>query len=159
MNFNANFHSVVSCLADMERFSGLLTIAVSGNMSIQKTQTRDTLENWGICHPNHDYCYGRHLYYRTNNTGIILPFWIGLDIGKTNTFVTITFERATLKALSLVNNVVNLNAVHSILPSYCTSHNCTLIERQLVQAEFGNLCGNPNPQILTNFIDEVLNCF
>jgi len=155
MNFNANFHSVVSCLTDMEIFSGLLTVAVSGNMSIQQTQTRDTLENWGICHQNHDYCYGRHLYYRSQNA-VLIPFWIGLDIAKSSTSVTIAFERATLNALSLLGNVINLHGVHSVLPGYCNSPNCVLIERQLEPTEFSNLCGNHNPQILRDFMDEVL---
>jgi hypothetical protein len=61
MNFNANFYSMVSCFSDMEIFSNLLSFAVSGCNTIQQIQTRDTLEKWGVCHQNHDYCYGRHL--------------------------------------------------------------------------------------------------
>jgi len=156
MYFNANFHSVVSSLTDMEIFSNLLSVAVSGNKSIQQTQTRDTLEQWGICHKDHDYCYGRHLYYRSPNSGII-PFWIGLDINKSDTFVTITFERATLKALSLDNNVVNLTGNYSLLPVHCKTQKSFFIERQLVKKEYVNLCKNHNPQIISDFMDEIFN--
>lgn len=156
MNFNANFYSLVSCLADMGIFSGLLTVAVSNNMSIQQTQTMDTLEQWGVCHPNHDYCYGRHLYYRSKNVGLI-PFWIGLDIVKNSTSVTIAFERATLNVHSLVSNVANLSpAVHSVFPGHCNPQSSFFIERQLEPTEFSNLCGNHDPKILSDFINEVL---
>jgi len=154
MNFGGSFYNVVSSLVSMETFSNLLTIAVSGIPSIQQVQTKNSMEKWGICNPNHEYGYGRHLYYIKQN--VTVPFWIGLDISKNVTQVTLTFERATLNALSPNNQVSSLPGIHSEFPNYSKHQSTVFLERRLVQTEFTQLCNSENPQILADFLNEVL---
>jgi len=153
MNFGGNFYNIVSSLLSMETFSNLLTVAVSGIQSIQQVQTKDTREKWGVSNPNHDYGYGRHLYYRNQN--VIVPFWIGLDITNNGTQVTLIFERATLNALSPNNQVNSMSGSHSVFPAYCNHQSSVLLERQLVPTDFTQLCNSENPQILADFLNEV----
>ena len=154
MNFDSNYYNVVSSLVSMETFSNLLTVAVSGISSIQPAQTKDSMEKWGVSSVNHEYGYGRHLYYRKQN--VIVPFWIGLDITKNITQVTLTFESATLNALSPHNQVSSLPGTHSVFPAYCNPQKSVLLERQLIQTDFTQLCNSENPQILADFLNEVL---
>jgi hypothetical protein len=67
----------------------------------------------------------------------------------------LTFERLTLNAFSPQNSVANFNGVYSLFPKHCNAKSGFLIERQLIQNEFNNLCNNKNPQILINFINEI----
>jgi len=156
MNFNANFYNVVSCFTDMDIFSNLLSVAVSGNKNIRQIQTKDTREQWGISNQNHDFCYGRHLYC-CSKKNLIIPFWIGLDINKNNTSVTLMFERVTLNTLLPQNNIANFSGVCSLVPKHCNAQSSSLIERQLVSSKFKDLCDNHNPQILSDFMDEIFN--
>jgi hypothetical protein len=154
MNFGNDFYSVVSSLISMETFSNLLTIAVSGIPAIQPAQTKDSMEKWGVSDDYHEYGYGRHLYYRKQN--VIIPFWVGLNITRDYTQVTIVFERATLNALLPQNKISSLSGKHSEFPKYCNPQRSSLLERQLVQTEFTQLCNSEDPQILADFLNEVL---
>jgi hypothetical protein len=156
MYFDNNFYNTVSALINMEIFSNLLTSAVSANASIQPVHTKDSLEPWGVSKTNHEYCYGRHLYYNSPNNGNVL-FWIGLDITQNDTYVTLTFDRKTLDAFSLTSKVTALPTGHSELPSHCKAPKSDLIERRLVNSEFRELCKNNNPKVLKDFLNEVLN--
>jgi hypothetical protein len=137
----------------MDIFSSLLTTAMLSANNIQQIKTNDTREKWGVASTQHDYCSGRHLNVLANGNSV--PFWIGLDIAKNDTFVTITFDRKKLNDISPNNKVASLApAVFSVLNS--NPQRSTLIERQLVNAEYTKLCNTNNPKILIDFMDEVL---
>jgi len=150
-----SFYGMVSALADMEKFSSVLSQAVSQIAAIQQIQTKDTPEEWGVDHKNHDYCWGRHLHYKTSSNALI-PFWVGLDIAKNGTLVAITFDRAMLKSLSPNNTVASLQGPNSVLPAHCNPQCSDLIERQLEPQQFSKLCQTSDPQILADFLNEVL---
>jgi hypothetical protein len=127
---------------------------VANNNSILPIQIKDNFEKWGVASIQHDYCYGRHLYYKLPS-GNSIPFWIGLDITSNGTFVNLTFENVILNAVSPQNTVSNLNpAIYST--SNSNQQRSFLIERRLEQTYFSQLCSTEDPKIIENFMKEVL---
>jgi hypothetical protein len=84
-----------------------------------------------------------------------ISFWGGLDITRNGAYAAITFERALLKSLSLETAVMGIPTGLSGLPSRCTAR-AYLIERRFVPGASNRLCNTGDPQILTDFLNEVL---
>jgi hypothetical protein len=152
MNFNNGFYQTISAMFDLEKFSCVLTQALATIPQIQPVQTKDALGKWGVYSTKHEYCYGRHLYYKSATRGII-PFWLGLDITKNDTHIVITFEQNLINALDLKQHFAKLQAVHAQIQHH---GNATYIEARLVPQDYTAFCSSENPQYLTDFINEVL---
>jgi len=152
MSFYEDFYNEVSCSVRKDIFSNLLSEAVSKNVSIRKIQTKDTPEQWGVSDLVHRYCYGRHLFYCTKNN-VPVPFWIGLDIRENNTFISLTFENKLFNTLFKNFNLVNFNSNYSSLQKNANQN--SLIEIQLIQKNFKDICDNNDSQILSDFMNDI----
>jgi len=153
MSFYEDFYNEVSCSIRKDLFSFLLSEAVSKNQSIRKIQTKDTPEQWGISGSIHRYCYGRHLFYCTKNN-LTVPFWIGLDIRKNDTFISLIFDNKLFNALFTNFNLSNFNSNYSLLQK--NTNKSSSIEIHLIQKNFKDICDSNDSQILSDFMNDIL---
>jgi len=154
MNFKNSFRSLVSDGENLKEFSKLLTQAVSNVASIRPIQTQDTLEPWGTATTTHDYCYGRHLYYKTQ-WKYFLPFWIGLNDDKNgNIFVAVTFDKFLVTKLGIKSNIENLQTPRKYSEPPTSGQDW--LEIRMKSGTSNDLFKNHDATIFSNFLNEVL---
>ena len=158
MLFSNSLNTTMKDLRDLGTYSYVVSQALGRIKSpIQAIQSADTPEPWGVSSTHHNSAYGRHLFYISPSSGII-PFWIGLSVSAKGTEIAVTFDRKLLNALGKISAIQALPGTHSCIPGYCNvkSGNTVLIEINLAAAELTQFRNNPDPQILADFLDEVL---